>query len=366
VDKQKKREKNLKLSIILSILLSIIFIVLILYLTVTPENIKEILEKKIRYEFFVIAGFLNFLSWCTWGLRLKLLANATGENIRVGWWESIKIIMANLFLAGITPSTAGGEPIRIYLLRKKGMSFGGSTASVLGERVLDAVFLLLCVPFAFLVFKNRINMGGAIGTGLTIGVIVFLIVIFLFFYAIKNPIKTKGFFIWVDKKISKFSKKKKNTFIDFINEEVDNFHSSMMLFLKQNKSAFVLSGFVTAVMWCCAWLIPSMILMGFGLPPFIVESFAAQVFLIIIIMMPTTPGSSGVTELGAGGLYSVILGSTDSVAYIGPFVLMFRFITYYMNLIVGAVFMQKIFKSVTSFSMDKIKKYGDKGNSNAL
>ena len=362
MDKRKKREKNIKLSIILSISLSIIFIFIILYLTVSPERIREIFEKKIRYEFFMIAVFLNFLSWCIWGLRLKILSNATGENVKISWWESIKIIMANLFLAGITPSMAGGEPIRVYLLRKKGMSLGGSTAIVLGERGLDAVFLLFCVPFAFFVFKNRINMGGAIGTGLTVGVIVFLIVIFLFFYAIKNSEKTKSFLIWFNKKISRFSKnkEKKNTVIDRINSEVDNFHSSMMLFLKQNKSMFILAGFLTAVMWVCGWLIPSMILMGFGLDSFVVESFAAQVFLIIIVMMPTTPGSSGVTELGAGGLYSIILGSVNSQVYIGPFVLMFRLITYHMNLVVGAIFMQKIFKSVASFSMDAIGRYSDK------
>ncbi|RLF36336.1 MAG: hypothetical protein DRM99_02940, partial [Thermoplasmata archaeon] len=148
--------------------------------------------------------------------------------------------------------------------------------------------------------------------------------------------------------------------IDRINSEVDNFHSSMMLFLKQNKSMFILAGFLTAVMWVCGWLIPSMILMGFGLDSFVVESFAAQVFLIIIVMMPTTPGSSGVTELGAGGLYSIILGSVNSQVYIGPFVLMFRLITYHMNLVVGAIFMQKIFKSVASFSMDAIGRYSDK------
>ena len=364
MNNQKEGNKNIKLSIILSILLSVVFIIIILYLTVSPEGIKELLEKGIRYEFFLIAAFLNFLSWCIWGLRLKVLANATGENIRISWWESIKIVIANLFLAGITPSMAGGEPIRIYLLRKNGMSLGCSTASALGERVLDAIFLLLCVPFAFFVFRNKIEIGGAISTGLTIGIFVFLVIIFLFFYAIRNPDKTKSFLIWINKKISKFSKKreKKSTIIDKINNEVDNFHSSMMLFLKQNKSAFILAGFLTAVMWICAWLIPSMILMGFGLPPFIVESFAAQVFLIIIIMMPTTPGSSGVTELGAGGLYSVIIGSAASEVYIGPFVLMFRLITYHMNLIVGAIFMQKIFKSVTSFSMSTIKK-NDKSSS---
>ena len=68
--------------------------------------------------------------------------------------------------------------------------------------------------------------------------------------------------------------------------------------------------------------------------------------------MPTTPGSAGVAEGGVAALYSVLIGSS----LIGVFVLLFRLITYHMNLIAGAIFQYRIFKSVTSFSLDMIKK----------
>jgi hypothetical protein len=68
-------------------------------------------------------------------------------------------------------------------------------------------------------------------------------------------------------------------------------------------------------------------------------------------MMPTLPGSAGITEGGVYVLYSILIGTT----LIGVFVLLFRVITYYMNLMGGAIFQYKIFKSVASFSMDTIK-----------
>ena len=77
--------------------------------------------------------------------------------------------------------------------------------------------------------------------------------------------------------------------------------------------------------------------------------------LLVIIMMPTTPGSAGVAEVSIFGLYGVIIGSTTH-PLLGVFVLLFRLITFHMNLIAGAIFMQKIFKSVASFSMDMVKK----------
>lgn len=352
----------MKKSIILSLLLSIAFIVIILFLTVKPENINELKSTHIKYEFFAIAIVLNFISWCLWGLRLKILSNAADPNVKIKWWDSSKIVFANLFLAGVTPSMAGGEPVRIHLLKKEGMTVGCATASVLGERLIDAVFLLICVPFAFLVFKNMSGVSDLIGFGLTIGIILFLIAIVLFLYAIFKPEKTKNLLIWLNKKISRFSKKKEKTsaVVKKINREVDNFHCSMMIFLKERKTVFLKAGIITLFMWAVSWLIPSMILLGLGLNPFFIESIAAQVFLIIIIMIPLTPGSTGLTELSVGGLYGVIISSAGPV--LGVFVLLFRFITYHMNLIVGAIFMQRIFKSVASFSMDMIQKKDNNKN----
>jgi len=76
-------------------------------------------------------------------------------------------------------------------------------------------------------------------------------------------------------------------------------------------------------------------------------------------MMPTTPGSAGIAEGGIYVLYGVLIGTGDG-SLIGVFVILYRFISYYMNLIAGAIFQYRIFKSVASFSIDMIKKHEDK------
>jgi uncharacterized protein (TIRG00374 family) len=267
-------------------------------------------------------------------------------------WESTKIVIANLFLAGITPSLAGGEPVRIYLLNKDGLSVGGATAAVLGERLIDAIFLLICVPFAVFIFKDRIDIG-YIRLGLSIGILVFILCIILFAYAIKYPEKTKAFLIFISDKLSRFSKKKSEKKIfDRISREVDNFHTSMIFFLTSGKKAFLKASILTVLFWSVGFMIPSMILLGLDLPPFFVESYAAQALLVIIVMMPTTPGSSGVTELGMAGLYTVLIGPS----LLSVFVILFRLITYHMSLLAGALFQYRIFRSLTSFSLDALEK----------
>ena len=102
-------------------------------------------------------------------------------------------------------------------------------------------------------------------------------------------------------------------------------------------------------------MIASMLLLGLGLPPFFLDSYAAQMILVVIVSIPTTPGSSGVAELSMTGMYGIILG--QSYGYLlGVFVILFRFVTYYMNLIAGAIFQYRAFKSLTSFSFNIMKK----------
>ena len=344
----------MKLPMLISITLSIAMIIVIIYFTFTEETISELSTKQIKYEYFIVALLVNFIYWIMWGARLKVLSNALDENVKISLWESSKIIMANLFLANITPSMAGGEPVRIYLLNKNGLSTGSATAAVLGERLLDAIFLLICFPFAFLVFSQLFENDIRLKIALFVAVAVFIFVILAFVYTIKKPETIKSVVIWINNKIiRRFSKKKESQskVVKRINREVDNFHDGMVLYLTKRKMAFVKGFLLTAGFWIVGWTIPILILMGLGLGPHIIESSAAQIILIIIVMLPTTPGSAGVTEFGATGIYSVFIGG-----FAGVFTLIFRILTFYFGFIVGTIFMHKIFKSVASFSMDQIKK----------
>ena len=356
---EKRKLNKTKISIFVSIGLSLAIIVLILYFTIDAQTIQYLSQTTFRYEFYLffsLAILFNVFYWVIWGARLKVLSKAIDPNVKVSLWEATKIVIANQFLAGITPSVAGGEPVRIYLLNKDGLSTGCATAAVLGERLIDAIFILVMVPFGFFVFQGKIDVA-VISYGLSAGVIVFVTGIILFALALKYPKRTKSLLLRISERLSRFSKKKeKNTkLVDRIGQEIDNFHNSMVLFLTKGKKSFLAAGGLTVLMWSTGFMIPSFILLGLGLPPFFIESYAAQALLLIIVMLPTTPGSSGVTELGMAALYGVLLGASHQYL-LGVFVLLFRFITYHMNMICGAIFQYRIFKSITSFSLDTISK----------
>lgn len=353
--KKTESERTLKIPMLISISISIAVILIILFFTLDAETFETLRKGELKYEFLLFAIFLQILYWFIWSGRLQILSNAIDKNLKIGFFDTTKIVLANLFLACVTPSMAGGEPVRIYLLDKEGMSAGSATGAVLGERLLDAIFMLCSVPIAFLIFRNYLN-SDLLSTGLTIGVVFFILLLLLFLYALKKPDKIKSFLIYINHKLSKIFKKneKESKVIERINSEVDNFHDSMSCFARKEKKTFILAGGLTIIFWLTGFLIPSMILLGLGQPPFFIESIAAQILLLVIIMMPTSPGSTGVAEVSVVGLYGVLIG-TGIGSPIGIFMLLFRFVTYYLPFIVGAIFQYRVFNAVLSFSMDKIK-----------
>ena len=121
---------------------------------------------------------------------------------------------------------------------------------------------------------------------------------------------------------------------------MDNCHEAMVVFAKEGKRGFLLGFVLTVLFWTTGFMIPSMLLLGLGLDPVFIQSYAAQILLLIIIMMPTTPGSSGVAEIGTAALYAPLIPTP----LLGVCVVLFRLITYHMNLIAGAIFQYKIFK----------------------
>lgn len=329
-----KRSKLL----VISLAISIITLLAILLLTISEETIKSLLA--IKPQYLIIALLVQPISWVIWGARIKLMSDALGS--RISLIESTRIVVANLFAAAITPSQAGGEPIRVHLLNKNGLSVGDSTAVVLGERVMDALFLMVATPIALFMFTNILR-GNIILSSIFIGAgILFFVLIGLVVYGMMRPEQLKKIIELIvggsTRLFGRFTVTRK--IINRIHTEVDNFHDSLWHLIKKERRALFWGLVCTVGFWLMVYTIPSWILLGFGADPIIAQSIAAQVIITVIIMVPTTPGSSGVAEVSIASLYAVLIPSS----ILGVFILIFRFATYYLNLIIGGLYNLKMLK----------------------
>jgi uncharacterized protein (TIRG00374 family) len=343
-------ERRKLLLLTASITISVITISFILFFS--PYKItKETLEafSEINPFYLALALVVHAVSWIIWGFRLKLMADFIGSHAveepgktnHLSLPQVIKIILASLFAACITPSQFGGEPVRIYLLNKNGFSVGDATAIVFNERAMDFIVITVGAATSFLLFRAVVAHHKIIYVTFTVVGVCLCALFAILMYGLAKPEKAKRVFEFF---FSKITIKKLDRIKDKIYQEIDNFFRAMKQFRDEGKTTLVLALLVTIGLWMVAFTIPSFILLGFAADPISLHSIAAQFVLLIIVAMPLTPGSSGVAEISITYLYHALVPAS----ILGVFTLIWRLSTYYMNLIVGGITSVKII-SETSY-----------------
>jgi glycosyltransferase 2 family protein len=149
----------------------------------------------INIKFVLLALSLHLLSWVFWSLRIQLLALTVGHGISFNL--AFKTTLASNFLASLTPSAAGGEPMRIKMLADDGMSYGSATAVVLAERLLDSFLFLSALTICFFLANSVTRFGlevGAIFLGLLILLLIFLWIL------IEKPESVERLIKWSERK----------------------------------------------------------------------------------------------------------------------------------------------------------------------
>lgn len=103
--------------------------------------------------------------------------------------------------------------------------------------------------------------------------------------------------------------------------------------MRTAKSGLAWGMLFTLLYWVSEIVTASLILVGLGQPPLFFESFVIQLILAILMMLPLTPGSSGIAEVGATTMYALFIPA----AIVGVFVVIWRIVLYYFNIALGIV-----------------------------
>jgi len=256
--------ERLKKLFVISLIISIIVLVLVTVFTIGPDTLPILQRMEPVYLF--AAAALHIVSYLIWGLRMKVMTEALGY--RIGIKDATEIVIANVFAASVTPSMAGGEPVRIHMLnRNANVAVGDASAVVIGERVLDALLLLIATPFALLVLSGSLiswEMDLAI-----IGAELFvLIMVFMAIGGLLNP----AFIEWLSSLITRGLHRvgrfdRTEHMIQFIDKELLNFHNSLWAFMKTGKQGLFFGCIYTMIYWIMEFMVLPLILLGLNQPP---------------------------------------------------------------------------------------------------
>lgn len=315
----------------LSIGFSLVVLAVVLYLTVDRNTLELLLNFNPFY--LLLALLLRTFSLVFWAFRMTELSKAL--RYRVGVRYSFLVVTANLFAGAITPGQAGGEPVRIHGLYRAGLKIGDATAVVLMERVLDGVVLSLMGVLAMIALGPLwLSLPPWIIAGMGIAWAFMVGLILLLALAVRRPARVKALIMrvltWAERH---FPRERIRKAIAGANQETDNLFASLLYFTSEGRRGLVMGGLCTAAFWSSEFFVASLILIALGQAPFVAESFLFQLIIAIVSTVPLTPGSSGIAEIAATSLYVLIVPSS----IVGVFVLLWRALLYYYNIVVGAI-----------------------------
>jgi uncharacterized protein (TIRG00374 family) len=264
-------------------------------------------------------------------MRVKKMSGSLGYPIK--FFYSLNLVFANLLAAAVTPAQAGGEPVRVHELYKAKVPLGDATAIVIMERVLDGIALAALAAFAMFALTEQWKSLGAISDVMVYITWVFVAGCLLLFYlAIRRPDVMKRVAVRAARFFTrKWEPARVTTLLERIEREIVNFHTAVLKFVRTAKSGLAWGMVFTLLYWVSEIVTASLILMGLGQPPLFFESFVIQLILAILMMLPLTPGSSGIAEIGATSMYALFIPA----AIIGVFVVIWRIVLYYFNIALG-------------------------------
>lgn len=317
---------------LLSLIISVATIFVIMRLTKNQNPLADIV--RVGLGTVAVALAMVITSWLVDGLRLWLLARAMGGT--VSYLESVRISVAGAFMAGVTPSDTGGEPLKVYYLHRDGMSIGQATATITLVAMLHATtrFLLwLVVPLVAFAFGFSMQFTAAVKVTLTLGLFIYLVFMTALVASTLWPeaVVRLAVMLFNTKLLKRFVKR---TLLEKVESTVrrvaEDFREGMLKF-RSKGTEVALALALSIVYWVVVISVPVFLLHAMGSQASALQVFTLSMTVYLVMAYVPTPGASGGAEVGSAIFFSPFLPAK----ILGTFVIVWRAVTYYFTLFIG-------------------------------
>lgn len=334
--KQIKKSKDKKFTIFNILLIVTICVGLLIYMVKVDgiDNIVLVLQS-VNY-YWVIAGLICMvLSWISEAMCLHIPMKKLYPDQTLG--NSIRIMMIGQLFNNITPFCSGGQPMQAYYMHKDGKRVSDafsifSMKFVISQTAL-VLFTLVVTIFQWNYFKSLMDnffVLAVVGFLVNILAIAFIFIIGmnhkLALMLVKPVLKLLGK-VHIVKNVEEK--------IEHLSKSFGNFNEQFNQMRKQKKVVFQM--FVAATIQSLFYYaITYMVYRAFGNSGVsLFTIIPAQAFLLMLMTFIPTPGSGG----GAEGGFLLIFNSIFREGTINISILFWRMYTFYLPIIIGALFL---------------------------
>ena len=316
--------------ILLPVLIGLLVVGWLFYREFNPE-----LFSGIRFSWRLVGGLLLavlFMFGRDGGLMWRFRFITDRE---LTWRQAFRVNMLCEFTSAVTPSAVGGSSLIVLFLNKEGINAGRSTALTISCLFLDELFLVLACPFALLLFSFDDLFGNVAILSSGIEVLFFLVYgvvtiwTFLLYLALfRRPEWVKRLLLTI------FRLPLLRRWHKAIETLTDNLVLSSRE-MSQKSFTFWLKAFgITCLAWTSRYLVVNALLVAVTTSGSELLAFVRQVSLWVVMTISPTPGGSGVSEYMFREYYADFF-DVAGMALVVAFV--WRIITYYMYLLIGAI-----------------------------
>jgi glycosyltransferase 2 family protein len=263
------------------------------------------------------------------------------------WVRAIYVIILWEFASAVTPSIVGGTAVAVFILNKEGIKLGKALAFVMVTAILDNLFFVIGAPIVLFfaqghIFPDTRSMELRLGNSLQ-----YLFWVSYALYAIYSLIMAAALFYrprvfkWILLKI--FSIRWIRKWKSNANEYGNQIIKASREFKDKNYRYWISIGLATVFIWSARYFMLNALISAYTSLSFNehIIIFARQIIMWIVMMISPTPGSSGTAEFFFAQFFSEFLTGYTFVTSI-----VWRLLSYYPYLILGAIFLPRWIKQV--------------------
>ena len=326
---------NEKLKKVANVIVLALVTCLVLYFSL-KDNFNTIINEIINVNiFWLVISFLLALSfWFFKAIATTRIANIFKKDYSIK--QGMRLVLETNFFHAITPFAVGGQPYEIYSLKKSKLKITEATNVSIVNFIVYQIALVLLGIIAivynhhFVLLKENDLLKNLVVVGFLVNFIV-IVALFLLTCTKKiNKILMK-FIIKVLNKIHLV--KNKDEKIKQFNEYLNEFHQGAKILL-QDKKLFIKLIFVHFIGLISSYLIPLTLTYAMGISSYTgIEAIVLSSYVMLIGAFVPIPGGTGGLEYG----FMTFYGSFIKGSKLNAIMLLWRFITYYFAMILGAI-----------------------------
>ena len=319
---------------IINFLILIIITGLVLYFSLKNDYIEIIQTiKSMNILLFLLAIILFILYILIKSIIMKIVVNNFKKDYTLK--QSFRMGIETTFFHAITPFATGGQPYEIYRLNKDGISVINSANVSIQNFIIYQTALVLLGIFAvtynycFKLYPDVTLLKNLVLLGFVINFLV-IVVLFSIAYFKKGNKVVINFFINILTKL-KIIKNKEEKITQF-EKYLSDFNEGAKILLKDKKK-FILLILLQLLSLSLLYIVPYFIIKGVGLDISVINVIVTSAYVMLIGAFVPIPGGTGGLEYG----FITFYGNFITGPSLNAIMLLWRFVTYYFGMILGAI-----------------------------